>query len=238
MKSNYTVQPITKPIAERIISAKHYRRTLGIFWEGFGLFDADSNIVGVVCYGQPSAPIQKHAFEDRDFRLYEMTRLVLDADVFNGASMLIGRSLKMLSSQPCAVISYADTSMGHAGIVYQATNWIYTGAVKAHDSFYLVDGEALHPTTVRDRFGVTRPKEWAKQNGIPIVPAQPKHRYFQFVGNRRDRKRMIAKMKYPQQSGYPKMNHSRYDDGKEKCTQLAASIAPRNLDLFSTGVAQ
>ena len=232
MSSKYEVRPISKAVADRIVAAKHYRRTLGIFWEGFGLFDDADEIVGVVCYGQPSAPIQRHAFESRDFRLYEMTRLVIDSGTLNGASILIGRSLQMLSVKPSAIISYADSGMGHVGIVYQATNWVYTGAVKAHDSLYKVGNEVLHPTTVRDRYGVTNPTEWAKTNGVERVPPQPKHRYFQFVGNRRDRAKMKSLLKYPEVCKYPKAQRSLYDAGSMKCQDLLSGQAPVNLDLW------
>ena len=154
---------LNKKICQDWISKKHYRRTLGIFWEGFGLV-IDGRIEGVVCYGQPSAPIQKYAFNDRDFRLYELTRLVVQTDRKNACSFLVANSLKMLKESPSAVISYADSSMNHCGIVYQSTNWIYTGAVTAHDKMYLIDGEKLHPTTIKDRYGITSPVKWAREN--------------------------------------------------------------------------
>lgn len=184
---------IDKKTAAEWIEAKHYRRTLGIFWEAFALVEYGL-ITGVVCYGQPSAPIQRHAFADRDFRLYELTRLVTQTGNKNAASFLISRSLKMLKSQPCAVISYADGAMGHYGIVYQATNWTYTGAVKAHDKFYKVGEELLHPMTVKDRFGVTSPTAWARENNVEMVLPEPKHRYFQFIGSKKTACRYAPKI--------------------------------------------
>ena len=120
---------INKKICNEWVSIKHYRRTLGIFWEGFALV-INGKIQGVICYGQPSAPIQKHAFKNRDFRLYELTRLVIQTKEKNAASFFIANSLKMLKEKKSAVISYADSSQGHCGIVYQATNWKYTGEVE------------------------------------------------------------------------------------------------------------
>ena len=203
------VVPIDRKTAHKVVRAKHYRKTLGIFWEGFALVEFGM-VIGVVTYGQPSAPIQKHSFADRNFRLYELSRLVVDDDVENGASYLIANSLKRLSVRPSAVISYADSSLGHCGIVYQATNWLYTGAVTAHDKLYKVGGELLHPTTVRDRYGVTKPVQWAKENGIEMVRPQPKHRYFYLLGSRAQKKEMLSKLKYPLISGYPKCNKSKY----------------------------
>lgn len=215
---------INKKIANKFISEKHYRKTLGIFWEGFALV-IDGLIEGVVTYGQPSPPIQKYAFVDRDFRLYELARLVIQTNKKNAASFLIGNSLKMLNERHSAVISYADSSMGHCGIVYQATNWLYTGDVKAHDKFYVVDGEKLHPTTIKDRFGITSPVKWAKENGIEMIQPMPKQRYFYFNGDKRQQRVIADKLKYPIIDQYPKSDQQRYDAGD----RLVINIEP---DLF------
>lgn len=205
----YSVKAIHRDIAKQVVETKHYSHRLGIMWESFGLYD-DETLVGVICYGQPSAPIQKHSFKNREFRLYELTRLVVDEGIPNGASILISKSLRLLSSQPCAVVSYADSAYGHCGIVYQATNWIYTGATKAHDSLYLVNGEKLHSMTIASRFGVTDQGRWAKENGIERIKPELKHRYFTFVGDRRQVKAMRGKLAYPSVSDYPKNEKKTY----------------------------
>jgi hypothetical protein len=201
---------ITKREADLFVVNKHYSRRASIFWAGFGLV-MDGKIEGVVVYGQPSPPIQKHAFKDRDFKLYELSRLVIQTDKRNAASFLVGNSLKQLE-KPCAVISYADTAHGHAGIVYQATNWIYTGATKSHDHTYLINGERVHPMTLRDK-GISDPKRWAKENFVTTIPPQEKHRYFYFVGCPKEQKRMLKKMVYPVVSCYPKLPKQKYDAG-------------------------
>lgn len=207
------VMRIDKATASKVIGGKHYSRRLGIYWEGFGLYH-DGVIIGVITYGQPSAPIQKHAFVDRDFRLYELTRLVIDRGApRNAASYLISHSLRLLSVNPCAVISYADSAQGHCGIVYQATNWLYTGGNIAHDCLYRVGDELLHPMTLRDRFGVLDPVAWAKTNSVERVKGGVKHRYFKFVGTKRERRMMQAKLKYPVEATYPKVDKTLYDDG-------------------------
>jgi hypothetical protein len=212
-----TVKRIDKSIADLIISNKHYSKRLGIFWEGFGLFN-DNKLIGVCCFGQPSAPIQKYAFKDRDFRLYELTRLVVDNDVKNAASFLISQSTKMLKERFCAIISYADSAHGHSGIVYQATNWLYTGATVSHDSLYLIDGVATHPMTLRDKFGITKPAIWAKENNIQKIKPMPKHRYFFFVGSKKQKKQMKASLNYEIISNYPKSDKKYYNNGDLSCS--------------------
>ena len=173
----------------------------------------DNKIEGVVVYGKPSPPIQRYAFKDRDFRLYELSRLVIQTDRENAASYLIGNSLKMLE-RPCAVVSYADSNYNHCGYVYQATNWLYTGATKSHDHLYMVDGKKLHPMTVRDRFKVTNLKKWAKENNIVTVKPKDKYRYFYICAGRRMRKKILGNLRYPVIDVYPKLKPKRYNDGK------------------------
>lgn len=220
----WTVEPLTKKQADFIITRRHYSRRAPVFWEAFGLVDEDGFIDGVVVYGQPSPSISKHAFEDRDFRLYELARLVIQTSKPNAASFLVGRSLRMLSEQPNAVVPYADSEWGHVGIVYQATNWIYTGATKSHDHAYLVDGQRLHPMSLRDR-GITNPKEWAKENGIQTAPPMEKHRYFFLNGTPRQKKAMLAKLRYPVIGQYPKGDKRTYDAGEHIVMHVKDAMA-------------
>lgn len=216
------VVPITKSIAEQFVLEKHYSKRMSIYWAGFGL-EEDGLIVGVIIYGQPSPAIQKHAFLNRDFRLYELSRLVIQTKTKNAASFLISNSLKLLGPKPCAVVSYADMEMGHCGIVYQATNWLYTGSTVSHDKAYIIDGARVHPMTLRDR-GITNPTAWAKENAIEMVKPHPKHRYFYLIGNKYEKKAMLEQLRYPVIQMYPKCEQVRYDDGKEIILKINSNL--------------
>ena len=216
------VIPISKQVAEQFVLNKHYSRRASIFWAGFGL-EEDGQITGVAVYGQPSPPIQKHAFKDREFRLYELARVVVQSKTKNASSFLVANSLKLLEPKPCAVISYADMEQNHCGIIYQATNWLYTGATKSHDKAYIVGGKRTHPMTLRDK-GITDPTRWAKENGIEMVKPMDKHRYFQFVGDKRQRRFMQEKLNYPVLKSYPKCDQQRYDDGPNLCIQVEQKL--------------
>ena len=205
------VVKLKKALCDEFVLTKHYSRRAPIFWAGFGLVE-NGNIEGVIVYGQPSPPIQKHAFRERDFRLYELSRLVVQTKTRNAASFLIANSLKQLE-KPCAVISYADTAQHHCGIVYQATNWIYTGSTRSHDKMYIVDGKPVHPVTLSRR-GITAPGKWAAENNISTIAPHEKHRYFFFNGSRGERKKMLEKLKYGVIHAYPKCDPARYDDGQ------------------------
>ncbi len=204
------VVPLDKSTCEEFVKRKHYSRRASIFWKGFWLVE-DGMVVGVAVYGQPSPPIQKHAFKDRDFRLYELCRVVVQTKTRNAASTLVGRSLDMLE-KPCAVVSYADMEQGHSGIIYQATNWIYTGSTVSHDKIYIVDGKRTHPMTLRDK-GITNPTAWARENCVEMVKPFPKHRYFYMCGSKKQKLSMMNRLNYPVVGEYPKSEKTMYDDG-------------------------
>ena len=208
----FEVIPTTKQIADEFVTKKHYSRRASIFWAAFALVEHGA-IVGVCVFGQPSPPIQRHAFKAREFRLYELSRLVIQTKTKNAARFLVSHALNALP-KPCAVISYADMEQNHCGIVYQATNWLYTGATKSHDKAYIVDGKRTHPMTLRDR-GITDPTRWAKENGIQMVPPMEKHRYFFLCGNRQQKRQMRQQLAYPVVERYPKCDQRRYDDGPQ-----------------------
>lgn len=210
LSSGFSVVPVTREQCRPFIMEKHYAKRMPIFWHGFGL-ERDGRLEGVCVYGQPSPNLQKSAFRDREWAFLELVRLVIQTDEPNAASTLVGQSLQMLP-RPCAVVSFADTAQGHSGIVYQATNWTYTGATVSHDKAYIVNGKAVHPMTLRDR-GITSPAAWAKENGIETVKPQPKHRYFFFVGSARQKGRMKRALTYPIVQCYPKSEKRMYDAG-------------------------
>ena len=66
------------------------------------------------------------------------------------------------------IISYADKDQNHLGIIYQATNWYYTGTsmVNIKDASYIIDGKRIHGKTISDkckRFGMVKNTENAKK---------------------------------------------------------------------------
>jgi len=211
----FEVIVLDKRTCDEWVVSKHYSRRASIFWAGFGLLE-DGLLSGVCIYGQPSPPIQKHAFKERDFRLFELSRLVVQTGAKNAASFLIGGSLRLLTPKPNAVVSYADMEQSHCGIVYQATNWLYTGSTVSHDHLYVVDGRRTHPMTLRDR-GITDPKAWARERGIQTVKPHPKHRYFYLNGSKAQKRAMREKLSYAVQDAYPKADQNRYDDGPSMC---------------------
>ncbi len=211
---NYQIRQIDYSTAMAVIVREHYLHRKAPCSVAFGLF-LDDQLKGVVCYGTPSsAPLRSGiAGSEHACNVAELTRLwVCDSVPRNGESFLIGRTVGKAGKE--IVVSFAEIQQGHVGIVYQATNWIYTGATVSHDHAYIVEGKRVHPISLRDQ-GITDPKRWAKENGIQTVKPMPKHRYFYACGTKRDRKRILASLNYPIIPEYPKCDQRRYDDGEK-----------------------
>ena len=82
------------------------------------------------------------------------------------------------------LVSYADTEAGHAGYVYQAMNFLYTG-VSVHGSFELQDGSTR---SVRTR---------VIPDSARRVGGAPKHRYVLFLAGRLERKALARALRWP-----------------------------------------
>jgi len=211
----FTVESIDYKKAMRWCLEKHYARRKPMFQFAYGLIDELGNIQGVVVYGRPPVQIEKSVFINKidcSYKVYELTRLIVQTEHKNASSFLIANSLKLLPKNNI-VVSYADSNMNHCGIVYQSTNWIYTGANKAHDCEYIINGVKTHPKTITERLGITSIAKWAKENNIERVKPKEKHRYFYINADKRTKKCMIKNFRYKIVTEYPKCEKHKYDDG-------------------------
>tara|TARA_R110000824_G_scaffold26619_4_gene91244 strand:+ start:9712 stop:10269 length:558 start_codon:yes stop_codon:yes gene_type:complete len=177
----YNVRQIERKDAlDRILHVHYLHRVPSISFT-FGLF-LHEDLVGTITYGSPaSGPLCRGVCgEEFKNKVLELNRLVLDNNIKNEASMLIAGSLKLLP-QPRIVVSYADTAQDHKGIVYQATNWLYTGCTKARTDMRAKGGK--HP---RHHAG----------DRTDRVFRSSKHRYVTFVGNKKERKTLRKHLNY------------------------------------------
>lgn len=198
------VERIESKDTDEWLLTKHYARRKCQRMYCYGLFNDDS-MIGIITYGMPPSPQVGRGFLGEDHRtdVLELNRLCVNETApKNSASMLVGRSLKMLPK--CAVVSYADGAQGHIGYVYQATNFIYVGEAKSHDNEYFIDGKWVHPKVLTNR-GISAPAKWAKENNIKTKKPSGKHRYIYFVD-----KSLKEYLKYDEKP-YPKGETRRYE---------------------------
>ena len=167
----------------------HYAKRVPSISYSFGLFD-DNELIGIVTYGSPASPSLCKGVCGEQYRkeVIELNRLVLKYNRKNEASFLVGNSLKMLP-KPKIVVSYADTDQGHLWYVYQATNWLYTGATKPRTDIASKDGKHS-----RHHLG----------DRTNRVFRSSKHRYIYFVADKRKKKEYHLNLNY-KIAEYPKL---------------------------------
>lgn len=190
MSVQRTVKPIARRRAERLVCQYHYSMTLPATEYLFGLYKPpETKLEGVCCFGLGANYIIMKAVQRQNWHFLELIRLVLIHNARNDASYLISHSLQQLP-QPTVVVSYADTGWGHAGKIYQATNWLYTGVTKQEEQFEL-DGQLIHKKSISAKLG-TRNFEVVKRHypDIKKVQSPQKHRYLFPLGNKREKKQM------------------------------------------------
>lgn len=194
------------------ILKKHYARRIPSIQFAFGLFE-DKNITGIVTYGCPaSMPLYKYLCgpEWSPFIL-ELNRLCVDSQNKNASSFLVSHSLQILPP-PRIIVSYADTGVGHVGYIYQACNFLYTG-LSAERKDFIADGTTkLHPRHTIDTYGSIENAKRILGDKAKWIQRSSKHRYVYFVGNRKEKKEMLSKLRYPVVQQYPKGDTLRHDD--------------------------
>jgi hypothetical protein len=163
----------------------------------FGLVENSTDkIVGVVIYGTPSSSTLRSGIcgtEEKN-NVIELTRLwIEDGTPRNSESFLIGNTLSKVDKE--IVVSYAEIEQGHLGIVYQATNWIYTG-LSAKRTNWTIKGVNKHCQTIADKYSASELREIYGED-FKSVERPRKHRYVFFnTKSKKRRKELMDKLKY------------------------------------------
>lgn len=213
IKLKYTVKSIDNSQTIEWLKYKHYAKRIPPIEYSFGLFNENNLMQGIATYSTPVSSNLRGIFND-EFKLMELNRLVInDGLEKNCLSFLVSQSLKMLPT-PLVIISYADTSQNHHGYIYQATNFIYTGLSAKRTDWKVKGLEHLHGATIADLSrGKENRAEWMREkygDDFYLEDRPRKHRYFMFLGNKKEVKRMKEILPYKIEQ-YPKGENKRYD---------------------------
>lgn len=147
--NEWLVQPIgPHGEAVRLITAWHYARGApNTSTYRHGLYRvADGPLWGDACGVALWIPPTRTAAESvahKDWQgVLSLSRLVVEPGIpSNAASFLLARSMRLIDRERWPVLlTYADTSEGHTGAIYQATNWVRVGEVPAGDVWIGPDG--------------------------------------------------------------------------------------------------
>jgi hypothetical protein len=193
------VRAVSYQTAAVVIAEAHYIGTPGSTSVSLGLY-IDDVIAGVLTYGTiPGNNATAVCGPDHKLAVMELTRLALyDWAPRNSESWFIAQTFRWMEcNRPdvSILLSYADSSVGHVGTIYQATNWIYTGA-STNDMVYQMDnGDVIHARSAHRK--PLPPGKW--------MPVPAKHRYVNFLGGPAARRRMRGSLRwdalpYPKQA--------------------------------------
>ena len=216
--SKLTIRPISKSVAKDIIINNHYSGlwtkvsyALGLFVEddSHQFFGSTDKLIGVACYGDPIGRLTGQSISETLDRteVLELVRLfVFDGYGSNIESWFLSQTFDWLrtnSPKIKALISYSDPKEGHAGTIYQATNWIYQGnKLRFNDSWsfkFEEDGRWIHGKTIFPQYKTNDPKKIQEQVNKPFwIRKEPrKHRYVYILVKGGERRKLLKNLKHP-----------------------------------------
>lgn len=217
-KIDLRVIPIDHATATEIIVKRHYLHRRCPISKAFALVDSSREIYGVVTYGVPcsSTLLKGVCGVEEQHNVYELNRLYIDPEApENAASFLVGRSLRMLDRE--IIVSFADTSVGHVGYVYQATNFLYCG-LSAQFKDPVVEGqEGKHHATFAHGMTKQQVADAYGEENVTYVERARKHRYVYFNASKKRRKALRKKLRYevlPYPKGDSAHAEADSDDGR------------------------
>ena len=186
---------VASKVCDDLIFNVHYAHRKPSISYAYGLYDGNE-LIGCCTYGTPASStlLRGVCGDEYKSQVKELNRLVLKYNRKNEASYLIAKSLSLLP-RPLIIVSYADTSQGHEGVVYQATNFLYTGLSSKFRDPKVRGLEHQHHATYAH--GMTNAQLKAKYGDRLYFTERPrKHRYIMFLGSKVERKRMIKVLRY------------------------------------------
>jgi hypothetical protein len=197
---SFAIHPIPAFIAKGLLVRYHYLHSLpGGTKLAFGVFVGE-RLLGAVTLGV--GPFLGYCLVEgaKPEDCITLTRLWLSDELpKNSESRVLGIILRGLSKNTGLkfVLSYTDPAAGHIGIIYQATNWIYTGLSSA-TPLYEIDGKVHHSRSFAASFG-THSIQYFAERGIQIksVPQSAKHRYIFFLDSSWHSRLLVRDQPYP-----------------------------------------
>lgn len=213
VKEKYTVRSIEPFQCKEWILKKHYAKRIPPIEHSYGLFDDKNILIGIITYGTPVSSNLREVFNNR-FKVIELNRLCInDKSDKNCLSFFVSSSLNLLP-KPMVIISYADTAQNHHGYIYQATNFVYTGLSAKRTDWKIKGLEHLHGASIADMSrGKENRADWMREkfgDDFYLADRSRKHRYFYFIGSKKEVKAMKSMLPYKVEP-YPKGDNKRYN---------------------------
>lgn len=133
----------------------HYAKSIPVNTFGFSVFNDKKEWCGVVLYGTGANNNLAKQYNLIQGNVIELVRVALNGKQESTSKALAVSLILVKKKLPLCklIISYADKDQSHNGIIYQATNWYYTGEsmVNKKDGSYIIDDKRIHGKTISDK---------------------------------------------------------------------------------------
>lgn len=199
-KESFTVEKIPSRIGISLIRDYHYAVGCHNGPMTFGLLDANRDLIGVCAFNTPCSEAVRSSVFGAPYRdhVTELGRLaIIPSAPHLSATWFVSRCLKMLNeyrkekgkSEIWAVLSFADSTEGHHGGIYQGTNWWYANST-SKCKFYRdpKTGRLHHPRQT----GVNITTQMAHERGWCPEMRDSKYRYVFFMGSARQKVKYLS----------------------------------------------
>jgi len=117
----------------------------------FKLVNKKEEMIGVMVFGKLAMASVWKKYVEKETDIIELRRLCcIDDTPKNTESYFIGKCIRWLKNNTDVkkIISYADSTFGHSGIIYKATNFKKIGETKSN-RVIIFNGKRYHDKTIR-----------------------------------------------------------------------------------------
>jgi hypothetical protein len=125
----------------------------------------EERFIGVIIFSRGATPEIGKPYKLLQNEVCELTRIALTKHK-SYVSKMIKHAIKLLKKRcpKCKlIVSFADSTQGHYGGIYQAGNWLYLGESKTH--CFVVHNKKIHPKSLHSKFGTGgQSVKWLREN--------------------------------------------------------------------------
>jgi len=178
----YIIKTTDRQTAKPFVEQHHYTGSIGKTSLICGLYD-NGVLSGIITFGQVSGRLLAQSIWEggTQYNTFEFLRMCVLDDCKCPRTFFISKSISILRNthpEIKCLVSFADQTEGHFGIVYQAASWLYCGKTK-NKYHYIKDKKRVNKRVVWDaaKKHNTTEKEYAVIHNYEKIPELPKFRY-------------------------------------------------------------
>lgn len=170
------IKPINNKEASVFLDSFHYASgSIGKII--FGCF-IDDKFIAVCSFNNP---VRKETSDKLNGITLELNRFCIHQNyqMKNFASFFLSKCIKLISNKCDNIVSFADNSYNHHGVIYKATNWKLIDVIKPDYWYISNDGWIMHKKTLWNRakkMSITE-KDYSEKFGYKKVFGSEKYKY-------------------------------------------------------------